>query len=242
VGPGSVVLPVAGSSDRYTVSPSKIIALGLNYREHIAESLSVGASNWGTDDPDEPVLFTKTTNVLIGPDEPIVLPAIVATYGFAEARTDYEAELAVIIGSECRDVSSERALDRIFGYTCMNDVSQRDIQNGDKSGWFRGKSFDTFGPIGPVLVPREQIPNVQALDIRCRVNGHEVQHSNTSHMIFSVAEAISFISRNFTLFRGDIVVTGTPSGVGPITGGDVVEVEIESIGVLRNSVVDASPG
>ena len=236
MGPGSVSLPVAGSEERYTVSPTKIIALGLNYREHIAESLSVGASNWGTDDPVEPVLFSKTTNVLIGPDEPIVLPALVNEYGFDQPRTDYEAELAVVIGRECHDLGPDEALEAVLGYTCVNDVSQRNIQNSDKAGWFRGKSFDTFGPVGPVLVPADLIGDVQNLRIECRLNGRTVQSSNTRNMIFPVAVAVSFISRNFTLYPGDLILTGTPSGVGAIAPGDVVEVEIESIGVLRNPV------
>jgi 2-keto-4-pentenoate hydratase/2-oxohepta-3-ene-1,7-dioic acid hydratase in catechol pathway len=241
VGPGSVVLPVVGSDKQYTVSPSKIIALGLNYRDHIAESLSVGASNWGTDDPPEPVLFPKTTNVLIGPGEPIVLPAIAEEYGFEALRTDYEAELAVIIGSECRSIDPEDALASVFGITCANDVSQRNIQNSDKSGWFRGKSFDTFGPIGPTVVPISQVVDIQNLHIECRVNGQTAQSANTSQMIFPVAEAISFVSRNFTLIPGDIILTGTPSGVGPIIAGDIVEVEISGIGVLSNPVIAPEP-
>jgi 2-keto-4-pentenoate hydratase/2-oxohepta-3-ene-1,7-dioic acid hydratase in catechol pathway len=240
VGPGSISLPIAGSSERYSVNPSKIIALGLNYRDHIAESLSVGASDWGTEDPGEPVLFPKTSNVLIGPDEPIVLPAIAESYGFDNPRTDYEAELAVVMGRECRDCPEERVMQAVLGFTCMNDVSQREIQNGDRSGWFRGKSFDTFGPIGPVLVPAASIPDVQQLDISCRLNGRTVQSSNTRNMIFTVAQAVSFISRNFTLYPGDIILTGTPSGVGPLARGDVVEVEISSIGILRNPVVAES--
>ena len=231
-----VSLPVAGSRDRYTVSPSKIVCLGLNYRDHIAESASVRVQGFTPDDPAEPVLFPKTTNTLIGPDNPIVLPAIVSTYGFAEPRTDHEAELALIIGKECRDVAESAALDYVYGYTCANDVSQRNIQNGDRSGWFRGKSFDTFCPIGPVVVPAARIANVQNLTIVCRKNGTVVQSANTSQMIFPVRTIVSFISRNFTLYPGDLILTGTPAGVGPLADGDVVEVEIESIGTLRNPV------
>jgi 2-keto-4-pentenoate hydratase/2-oxohepta-3-ene-1,7-dioic acid hydratase in catechol pathway len=128
-------------------------------------------------------------------------------------------------------------MDHIFGFTCMNDVSQRNIQHSDKSGWFRGKSLDTFGPIGPEVVLTEDIGDPQALDIQCRLNGKVVQDSNTRNMIFPVAELLAFISKNFTLEPGDIVVTGTPSGVSPIKGGDTVEVEIEKIGILSNPVV-----
>jgi 2-keto-4-pentenoate hydratase/2-oxohepta-3-ene-1,7-dioic acid hydratase in catechol pathway len=236
VGNPRITLPVAGTKDRYTVAPSKIIALGLNYRDHIAESESVRVQGFTPDEPSEPVLFPKLPSCLIGPDEPIVLPGIVGDYEFDDPRTDYEAELALIIGSECRDVTPDAVPDYIYGYTCMNDVSQRNIQNGDRSGWFRGKSFDTFGPIGPVVVPAASVPDVQALDIRCRLNGRTVQESNTRHMIFPVDVTVSFISRNFTLYPGDIILTGTPAGVGPLAHGDVVEVEIDGIGVLRNPV------
>ncbi len=231
-------LPVAGTDEVYRVAPSKIIALGLNYRDHIAESASVQVEGFDPDVPSEPVLFPKLPSCLTAPGEPIVLPAIARTYGFDDPRTDYEAELALFVSRECRDVGVEHALDYVYGYTCMNDVSQRNIQNGDRSGWFRGKSFDTFGPIGPVVVPAAQIGDVQALDISCRLNGTTVQSSNTRYMIFSVAEMVSFISRNFTLYPGDIVLTGTPAGVGPISDGDVVEVEIDGIGTLRNPVSD----
>ena len=233
----SIVLPVIGQEGTYTVRPSKIIALGLNYRDHIAESLSVMARGFNADEPNEPVLFPKLPSVLIGPDQPIVLPAIVESYGFDEPRTDYEAELAVIIGSTCRNVSASEAPGCVFGYTCMNDVSQRNIQNADRAGWFRGKSFDTFGPIGPAVLPVRSCRDVQDLDILCRLNGEIVQSSNTRNMIFSVAETISFISRNFTLYADDIILTGTPSGVGPLKPGDSVEIEISEIGILRNPVV-----
>ncbi len=233
-----VELPVAGSRDKYRVAPSKIIALGLNYREHIAESLSVNVRGMDENTPAEPVLFPKTPNVLIGGGQPIVLPRIVASYGFEAPRTDYEGELALIISRRARNITERDAHDYVYGYTCMNDVSQRNIQNGDRSGWFRGKSFDTFGPIGPVVVPAAQLGDPQALALQTRLNGKVVQRGNTAQMIFGVAQLLAFISRNFTLEPGDIILTGTPSGVGPLAAGDVVEVEIEGIGVLRNPVID----
>jgi 2-keto-4-pentenoate hydratase/2-oxohepta-3-ene-1,7-dioic acid hydratase in catechol pathway len=128
-------------------------------------------------------------------------------------------------------------MDYILGYTCFNDVSQRNIQKGDASGWFRGKSLDSFGPIGPRIVPAEEIPDPQNLDISCRVNGELRQSSNTSHMIFPVATIISYISRHIRLEAGDIIATGTPEGIAPIHGGDLVEVEISGIGVLKNPVL-----
>ena len=233
-----VELPVSGSRKKYRVAPSKIIALGLNYSEHIAESLSVNVRGMDENTPAEPVLFPKTPNVLIGGGQPIVLPGIVASYGFETPRTDYEGELALIMSRRARNINERDAHDYVYGYTCMNDVSQRNIQNGDRSGWFRGKSFDTFGPIGPVVVPAARLGNPQALALQTRLNGKVVQQGNTAQMIFGIPQLLAFISRNFTLEPGDIILTGTPSGVGPLAAGDVVEVEIEGIGVLRNPVVD----
>ena len=219
------------------ISPSKIVALGLNYLEHIKESRSVNVQNFTGEIPTEPVLFPKTPNVLIGPGVPIILPAFVREYDFDDCRTDYEGELAVIISDRIKNIPEDEALDHILGFTCFNDVSQRNLQRSDKSGWYRGKSLDTFGPIGPVIVPPDRIGDPQNLRIQTRLNGKTVQNSNTRHMIFSIPHIISFISRNFTLEAGDIIITGTPSGVGPIRDGDVVEVEIENIGILKNPVV-----
>jgi 2-keto-4-pentenoate hydratase/2-oxohepta-3-ene-1,7-dioic acid hydratase in catechol pathway len=233
-----IKLPIKNSSETYTVNPTKLIALGLNYRAHIAESVSVKVKGFTAEVPSEPLLFPKTPNVLLEPEQPIIIPAFLKDYGFKDLRTDYEAELAVIIGKRCKGAGAEEAGDCIFGYTCMNDISQRNIQNGDRTGWFRGKSLDTFGPIGPRVVVAEDLPDPQNLDIRCRLNGKTVQEGNTSQMIFKVPEIIAFVSKNFTLMPGDIILTGTPSGVGPLRHGDAVEVEIEQIGVLRNPVID----
>jgi len=231
-----IILPVQGGAP-YQIKPSKIVALGLNYLEHIKESQSVDVQNFTDEIPTEPVLFNKTPNVLIGPDEEIILPAFLGNYDFPDCRTDHEAELALIIKDRCKNVKKADALQHIFGFTCFNDVSQRTLQKGDKSGWYRGKSLDTFGPIGPIIVPPEKIGDPQNLNISCRVNSKVVQESNTRHMIFTIPEIIEYISRNFTLMPGDIIITGTPSGVGPLHDGDIVEVEIENIGVLKNSVV-----
>lgn len=232
-----VILPIANVTAGYTVNPSKIIALGLNYREHIAESHSVKVSGFTAEVSGEPILFPKTPNVLIGPGQPIIIPKFLQEYRFTDARTDYEAELALVIAKQCKNVPPELARDCILGFTCFNDVSQRNLQTGDRSGWFRGKSLDTFGPIGPRLVPAKDLPDVQNLRIQCRLNGQTVQDSNTRLMIFPIQEIIAFVSKNFTLMPGDIIATGTPGGVGPLHGGDVVEVEIEGIGILRNPVV-----
>jgi 2-keto-4-pentenoate hydratase/2-oxohepta-3-ene-1,7-dioic acid hydratase in catechol pathway len=226
----------ADTGQSYTVAPSKIIALGMNYGDHIAESDTVKVRGFTKDTPREPILFPKTPNVLIGPGEPIVIPAFARSYGFADFRVDYEAELAFIVLDRCKDIEPEDAWRHIYGYTCFNDVSQRNIQNADRAGWFRGKSFDTFGPVGPCVVRREDLGNPGDLKIECRLNGKTVQSSSTRNMIFSIPETLSFVSRNFTLEAGDLVCTGTPSGVGPLQAGDVVEVEIEGVGILRSPV------
>ncbi len=233
-----VILPVHNKSETYTVNPTKIIALGLNYQDHIAESHSVNVRGFTDEVPTEPILFPKTPNVLIGPEDPITIPAFLKEYNFEELRTDYEAELAVIIKTQCKNVDMTNAMDVVLGFACINDVSQRNLQTGDRSGWFRGKSLDTFGPIGPQLVLAEDLKDPQNLRIQCRLNGKTVQDSNTRHMIFSIARIIAFVSKNFTLMPGDIIATGTPSGVGSIKHGDVVEIEIERIGILRNPVVE----
>ncbi len=233
-----VTLPIANSTRSYPLEPTKIIALGLNYHTHIAESQSVNVQGFTGAVPEEPVLFPKTPNVLIGSGEAIVIPAFIRGYKFDNPRVDYEAELAFVISRQCKNVKAKNAYDYILGYTCFNDVSQRNFQKNDKSGWFRGKSLDTFGPAGPCLVLADDLPDPMNLAIECRLNGKSVQKSNTKYMIFPIPEIVAFVSRNFTLEPGDIILTGTPAGVGAIRGGDVVEVEIEKIGVLSNPVVE----
>ena len=208
-------------------APGKIICVGLNYRDHAEEQ--------GTELPKAPLLFAKWPNTLIGDGEAIVLPA--------EAKeVDYEAELGVVIGTRTRHVDEARALDAVQGYICVNDVSARDLQFADGQ-WTRGKSPDTFCPVGPRLVPREEIDDPQALAIRCTVNGRLLQDSSTANMIFSVAEIIAYISRTITLEPGDLIATGTPAGVGVfrdpkvlLQDGDEVSVEVEGLGTLTNPV------
>jgi 2-keto-4-pentenoate hydratase/2-oxohepta-3-ene-1,7-dioic acid hydratase in catechol pathway len=207
--------------------PGKIVAAGMNYRDHAAET--------GLAVPEQPVLFAIWPSSVIGPGEAIVIPA-------ASSQIDFEAELGVVIGERARDVPAERALDVVGGYTCYNDVSARDVQFGDGQ-WTRGKSFDTFSPVGPRVVPASEIPDPQRLGIRCLVNGDALQDSTTAEMVFSVAELIAFASRGITLEPGDLLVTGTPAGVGftrepPVflQPGDEVTVEIEGIGALTNPV------
>lgn len=238
-------LPVIGGGS-LRIAPTKIVAVGLNYRAHVTESPTILASpTTGKLDasapppppPLVPMLFPKTPNVLIGPGEPIVIPTSwLKRSGISQARTDYESELAVIIGRSCRKVSVEEALDYVLGYTCFNDVSQREVQNGDRSGWWRGKSFDSFGPIGPAVAPASLIPDPSILGIEGRLNGVLVQKASLSELIFSVQRLISYISWNVTLEEGDIIATGTPSGVGPLKAGDIFEVTIGDIGSLSNPV------
>jgi 2-keto-4-pentenoate hydratase/2-oxohepta-3-ene-1,7-dioic acid hydratase in catechol pathway len=230
-----LLLPFAGSGRKITIDPSKIIAVGLNYLDHIKESAIF--KDKPSDIPSEPPLFSKTPNVLIGPNEPIVLPAHIKEYIFSNPRVDPECELAIIIGKRGRHIPPEKAYEYVMGYTCFNDVSQRNIQRLDQSGWFRGKSFDTFGPIGPVIVSHADIGDPQALQITCKINGVMKQSGNTGEMIFSIPVLISYISKQFTLEEGDIIATGTPAGVSPIVPGDTVEVEVERIGILRNPVI-----
>ena len=233
-----VTMPIANSKESYTLNPTKIIALGLNYHTHIAESKTVNVQGFTGEIPSEPVLFPKTPNVLIKSGEPIIIPAFIRDYKFEKPRVDYEAELALIISRQCKNVKPENAYDYILGYTCFNDVSQRNFQKDDKAGWFRGKSLDTFGPAGPCLVVADDLPDPMNLDITCRLNGKVVQQSNTKYMIFAIPEIIEFVSKNFTLEPGDIILTGTPAGVGALKDRDIVEVEIEKIGILSNPVVE----
>ena len=235
----STVIELPYSGGRYAVAPSKVIALGLNYRAHIQESVSVKVRGFDPVEPDEPILFPKLPSCIVGDGDEIVIPSILGSYSFDDERTDYEGEIAVIIGTGGRDIPVETAMEHVFGLTAANDVSQRNIQNGDRAGWFRGKSFDTFLPLGPRVVLASEIGDVQALAVETRLNGTVVQSGNSSQMIFPIAETIAFVSRNFTLSAGDIILTGTPSGVGPIAHGDRVEVEVEGIGTLTNTVRDA---
>jgi 2-keto-4-pentenoate hydratase/2-oxohepta-3-ene-1,7-dioic acid hydratase in catechol pathway len=207
--------------------PRNVLCIGLNYKDHAAEG--------GVPLPEKPVVFAKLTSCMIAAGAPIIVPP-------DTQEVDYEAELAVVIGRRCRGVSASDALNYVAGYTCLNDVSARDFQRGDGQ-WIRAKSQDTFGPMGPYLVTSEDVPNPQALPIRCSVNGKVLQNSNTSSMIFGVRELIAFISRGITLEPGDVISTGTPHGVGfaqkpPVflKDGDEVVVEVEGIGRLSNPV------
>ncbi len=207
--------------------PGKIVCVGLNYRDHAEEQ--------GAELPKEPLLFAKWPNALIGPGDPIVIPPLVT-------KTDYEAELGVVIGATVKDVSKENALEAVRGYVCANDVSARDLQFTDGQ-WTRGKSPDTYGPVGP-LVAASEVADPHALRIRAVVNGEVLQDSTTANLIFGVDEIVSHVSRTATLEPGDLILTGTPAGVGVfrdpqrfLQPGDVVTIAIEGIGELTNPVV-----
>ena len=211
--------------------PGKIVAIGLNYRDHIRET--------GMEEPPAPLVFSKWPSCVIGCEEPILID------GAVTKRVDWEVELAVVIGRPLRRAGAGDALAGVFGYTVANDVSARDVQFADGQ-WVRGKSMDTFCPLGPVIVTSDELPDPQALGLRTRVNGELVQDSSTAEMIFGVAELLSYCSHSFTLEPGDVLLTGTPWGCGEfmkpsrsLAPGDVVEVEVDGIGTLRNPVAAA---
>ena len=210
------------------LQPGKIVAIGLNYLDHIRES--------NLPRPAQPLVFAKFPSSVTGPNDSIVVDSELTT------QVDWEVELGVVVGRRMRDVGVDAALDYVFGYTVCNDVSARDVQFSE-SQWTRGKSFDTFCPLGPVVVTADEIPDPQVLALGTRVNGEVTQDSSTAEMLFAVAELLAFCSRNFTLEPGDLLLTGTPWGCGyfmdprrALQVGDVVECEVERIGVLRNGV------
>ena len=225
-GTGPAVKPIASLRLLTPVRPAKIIAVGRNYREHAAEESAAL--------PSAPLLFAKFPSSVVGDGATITWSAALT------AEVDYEAELAVVIGRRARDVDLDRALDYVLGYSCLNDVSARDLQVSDGQ-WTRAKSLDTFCPIGPWLVTVDEIPDPGALRVQCRVNGEPRQDASTGELVHGVAELISYCSRSFTLEPGDVIATGTPGGVGAfrdppvfLADGDAVEVEIDRVGTLTN--------
>jgi 2-keto-4-pentenoate hydratase/2-oxohepta-3-ene-1,7-dioic acid hydratase in catechol pathway len=221
--------PLAEVQLHAPVRPGKIIAIGRNYAEHAKET--------GSDLPTAPIIFAKFPSSVIGPNETVTWSSSITK------EVDWEAELAVVIGRRARNVSEEDALNYVFGYTVANDVSARDLQLRIDSQWIRGKSLDTFCPLGPCIVTRNEIEDVQKLHIWTKINDKTVQDSNTEYMIFNVRHLISYCSRMFTLEPGDLILTGTPSGVGEgmkppqyLKDGDVMTVAVDGIGELTNPV------
>jgi 2-keto-4-pentenoate hydratase/2-oxohepta-3-ene-1,7-dioic acid hydratase in catechol pathway len=214
-------------------TPSKVIAIGQNYMDHCREQ--------GVEPPTSPVIFTKFTTAIVGPGDEIRWDPELTS------KVDYEVELAVVIGRRARRVPEDKAIEYVAGYTACNDVSARNLQFGDGQ-WVRGKSLDTFCPLGPWLITRDEIPDPQNLAVRTTLNGEVVQNSTTAEMIFGVCELIAFASRAFTLLPGDVIVTGTPPGVGVfrdpplfLKDGDEITVEVEGIGKLTNYCVEEHP-
>ena len=203
------------------MAPGKIVALGRNYAEHAKEH--------GADVPQEPLLFLKATSAVIGPDAPVVLTPL-------SKQVEHEAELVLVVGKRAKNVPEEKAWEYVLGVTCGNDVTARDLQRSDGQ-WARSKSFDTFCPLGPWIVTYLHPDEIGDLGISCRVNGAMKQMGSTRDMVFSPASLMAYITAAMTLMPGDMIMTGTPAGVGPLKAGDVVEVEVEGIGVLRNPVV-----
>jgi 2-keto-4-pentenoate hydratase/2-oxohepta-3-ene-1,7-dioic acid hydratase in catechol pathway len=197
---------------------SKVLGIGRNYAEHAAEL--------GNDVPAEPLVFLKPNTSVVGPADPVVLPA-------ASARVDYEGELAVVIGRVCRDVPVERAGEVILGYTCANDVTARDLQSSDGQ-WWRAKGYDSFCPLGPYLATGVDVSDVR---ISTRLDGRTVQEARTSEMLHDIPTLVAFVTSAMTLLPGDVLLTGTPAGVGPMSPGSRIEVDIEGIGVLQNTAV-----
>ncbi|QIB73885.1 fumarylacetoacetate hydrolase family protein [Halogeometricum borinquense] len=201
--------------------PTKIVCIGRNYADHAAEL--------DNDVPDRPLLFLKPPNTLAAHGDTVTLPA-------GKERVDWEAELAVVIGTQARNVAAEDAMDYVAGFTCMNDVSNRDDQNKEQN-WVRGKAFDNSAPLGPVLATPDEVPDDASVELR--VNGETKQSSSRDYMMFSVPELIEEITTYLTLEPGDVVSTGTPEGVGPLSDGDHVAVEVEGVGVLEHDVRSA---
>lgn len=201
------------------VAPTKLVCVGRNYAEHAAEL--------GNEVPPEPLIFLKPPSTVIGPDAPVVYPAI-------SKRVDHEGELALVIGTRCRNLSEENAHAVIFGYTVANDVTARDLQKADGQ-WTRGKGFDTFAPVGPWV---ETDYDPAGKTVRCLVNDQVRQDGNTSLLIYSIARVLAHVTRFMTLEPGDLILTGTPAGVGAVQPGDVMTVEVEGLGSLRNPVID----
>jgi 2-keto-4-pentenoate hydratase/2-oxohepta-3-ene-1,7-dioic acid hydratase in catechol pathway len=216
--PTEVVVPFEQAHLLAPVFPTKVVAVGKNYAEH--------AEEMGSDVPESPIIFMKPATAVIGPGAPVVYPP-------DSENVHHEAELAVIIGAVAHNVKAEDVQSVILGYSAANDVTARDLQRRDGQ-WTRGKGFDTFCPLGPAI--ETELDPLVGLSIECRVNGEVRQSGTTADMVFGVAELIEFITRVMTLLPGDVVLTGTPSGVGPVVPGDRMEVEIEGIGVLFNPV------
>lgn len=215
----------------FTINPTKIICLGINYMDHIEET--------NMEIPNEPLLFPKTLNCLITNNQPILYPKYLYN-NRKYNRVDFEVELAFIVKDKCKNISANDVYNHILGYTVFNDVTARKMQTKDimsQKPWFRSKSFDNFGPIGPVIKKVNEISDPHNLNIELKVNGELKQSSNTKYLLFKIPETFEYISQLFTMEPGDIIATGTPAGIGPVRPGDLIEATIENIGTLTNKVI-----
>ena len=225
-------LPEIPSSERIgscIVNPGKFVAIGLNYSDHAAET--------GAKIPTEPIVFMKATSCIVGPNDDVVIPK-------NSKKTDWEVEIAFVVGKETKYIKEEDAQDHIFGYCLVNDVSEREFQIEKLGQWVKGKSADTFGPIGPYLVTKDEIPDVQNINLSLDVNGKRMQTGNTNNMIFNINYILSYLSNFMSLQAGDIVTTGTPPGVGMgikpqvfLKSGDVMKLTIDHLGEQKQTVV-----
>ncbi len=214
-----------------SINPTKIVCIGRNYLDHIKET--------NAKIPLEPVFFVKTLNTLITDNEPIIYPKILYE-SEKYNRVDHEVELAFIISQTCKNVSAEVAFNYIQGYTIFLDMTARTMQKSDRNinlPWYRSKNFDSFGPIGPRIVSSRDISDPHNLSIQLKVNGQVRQSSNTKHMMFKIPQILEYLSKFVTLKKGDIIATGTPSGISPIQPGDIIEASIEKIGTIRHEVI-----
>ena len=236
-------VPLAAVQLHAPIVPKRnVFCVGWNYAEHFAEGKDFRPASAPQEIPEHPALFSKNPFAIVGPDAPVRHPAPISE------QLDYEVELAVVIGRQGRDVAERDALDLVFGYTIANDVSVRDVQRTWHGGqWFKGKNFDTHLPLGPWIVTKDEIRDPQALRLTTRVNGVTKQDSNTKHMVFPIARILAEVSAGLTLYPGDVIITGTPEGVGMgrkppewLRPGDVMELEVEHIGVLRNVIGDGA--
>jgi 2-keto-4-pentenoate hydratase/2-oxohepta-3-ene-1,7-dioic acid hydratase in catechol pathway len=218
--PGVSIGSLSGLHLEAPTVPTKIVCVGRNYAAHAAEH--------GAEVPSEPLLFLKPPSTILAPGEPVTLPSL-------SQQVEHEAELALVIKDRCRNVSEDEAWDHVLGVSCGNDVTARDLQRADKQ-WTRGKGFDTFCPLGPWITVGSSEESVSALRVCCRVNGELRQDGRTDQMIFKPSFLIAYITQVMTLEPGDVIMTGTPSGVGPLVAGDEVTVEVEGVGILSNPV------
>lgn len=236
-----IELPIKKTDKTYKINPSKIITVEGNYRPNgknhkKKDDLEINPES----EPEEPIIFPKTSNCLIGPGKNIFIPKFLEDRNFFKLEVEYRAELAIIIADDCKNVPKKKAMSHIFGFTAFNNVCQSNIERFDKAGWWLGRSLDTFGPIGPEVIRAKDIGDPHNLNIKCRLNDELKQDSNTKHMIFKIPQLIAYLSQNFTLYKGDIITTGTPAGTGPVKHGDIVEVKISEIGKLKNNVIEES--